>query len=127
VYRPALPLSSEGILLLSADGTVLHAFGVISCEDELHGGKERGIELRLLIGDALTDAIANRNTAVLQLKDSYRNPIDVQHNIRSTRVVAADCHFLCDRKIVFGRLFPIDQLDRFSVLARFGLHRHPVT
>ena len=52
-----LPL--QEIFLLRADGAVLQALGVVAGEDELHRAEEPGVELRLLVGQVLADAVAN--------------------------------------------------------------------
>ena len=70
-------------------GAVLQAFGVVAREDELHGGEERLVELRLLVGEVLADAVANRHAAVLQLHHADGDAVDVEHDIGPTLVVAA--------------------------------------
>ena len=60
-----LPL--QEILFRRADGAVLQALGVVAGEDELHRAEEPGVELRLLVGQVLADAVANADAAVLQL------------------------------------------------------------
>ncbi len=52
-----LPL--QEVLLRRADGAVPQPLGVVAGEDELHGGEEPLVELRLLVREALADAVAD--------------------------------------------------------------------
>jgi len=57
----------EEILLFGANGAVLQAFGIVAGEDDLHRGEKPLVELLLLIGEELADAVADGGMAVLQL------------------------------------------------------------
>ena len=80
-----LPL--EEILLRRADSAVLQALGIIACKDELHGAEEPFVELRLLVGQVLADAVTDGHAAVLQLQHADGDAVDIEHDIRPTLVV----------------------------------------
>ena len=58
-----LPL--EEVLFWGSDGAVLQSLRIVAGEHKLHSAEEPGIELRLLIREALADAVANAHAAVL--------------------------------------------------------------
>ena len=119
-------LPFEEILLGRSDRPVAQAFGIVPGEDDLHRAKEPLVELPLLIGEQLPDAVADGDVAVLEFDDRHRDAVDVEHEVGSPLVVAAQGHFLGNGEIVLLRLCPIDELDRLGDLARFDLHRHAV-
>jgi hypothetical protein len=47
----------EEILLGRSDRPVAQALGIVPGEDDLHGAKKPPVELRLLIGEQLPDAV----------------------------------------------------------------------
>ena len=57
VFFVFLPL--EEVFFLGADGSVLQSFAVVAGKDELHGAEEPLVEFRLLIGQVLTNAVAD--------------------------------------------------------------------
>ena len=120
-----LPL--EEVFLRRADGAVLQAFGVVAGEDELHRGEEPGVGLRLLVGEALADAIAEADAAVLELQHADGDAVDVEHDVGPPLVVAPERHLLGDGEVVHLRLVPVDEVDALGDLARFDLHGHAVT
>ncbi len=119
-----LPL--QEVLLRRADGAVLQPLGVVAGEDELHGAEEPGVELRLLVGEALPDAVADGDAAVLQLQHADGDAVHVQHEVGPPLVVALERHLLGDGEVVLLRLVPVDEVDGFRDLARLDLHRHAV-
>ena len=119
-----LPL--QEILLRRADGAVLQPLGVVAGEDELHGAEEPRVELRLLVGKALADAVADGDAAVLQFQHADGDAVDIQHEVGPPLVVAVQRDFLGDGEVVLLRLVPVDEVDGFRDLARLDLHRHAV-
>ena len=119
-----LPL--QEILLRRADGAVLQALGIVAGEDELHGAEEPLVELGLLVGKVLPDAVADGDAAVLQLQHADGDAVDIEHEVRPPLVVALERHLLGDGKVVLLRLIPVDEVDGFRDLARLDLHRHAV-
>src|SRR5208337_539551 len=73
----------EKILLGCANGAVLQPLRVVSCKYQLHGAEEPRIEFRLLIGKVLSNAVADRDAAVLKLDDA--DAIPFTYNTRSGR------------------------------------------
>ena len=82
-------LPFEEILLLRADGAVLQPLGVVAGEDELHGAEEPRVELGLLVGEVLADAVADGDAAVLQFQHPDGDAVDVEHEVGPPLVVAA--------------------------------------
>ena len=82
-----LPL--QEILLRRADGAVLQPLGVVAGEDELHGAEEPLVELRLLVGEVLADAVADGDAAVLQLQHADGDAVHIEHDVGPPLVVAA--------------------------------------
>ena len=119
-----LPL--QEVLLRRADGAVLQPLGVVAGEDELHGAEEPRVELRLLVGEVLADAVADGDAAVLQLQHADGDAVDVEHEVGPPLVVALERHFLGDGEVVLLRLVPVDEVDGLRDLARLDLHRHAV-
>ena len=99
-----LPL--QEILLRRADGAVLQALGVVAGEDELHGAEEPRVELRLLVGKALPDAVADGDAAVLQFEHADGDAVHIQHEVGPPLVVAVQRDFLGDGEVVLLRLAP---------------------
>ena len=96
-----LPL--QEILLRRADRAVLQALGVVAGEDELHRAEEPLVEHRLLVGQALPDAVADGDAAVLQLQHADGDAVDIQHEVGPPLVVALERHFLGDGEVVLLR------------------------
>ena len=65
-----LPL--EEILLRRSDRAVAQALGIVAGEDDLHRGEEPLVELPLLVGEQLPDAVADGDVAVLEFDDRRR-------------------------------------------------------
>ena len=119
-----LPL--QEIFLLRADGAVLQPLGVVAGEDELHGAEEPLVELRLLVGEALPDAVADGDAAVLQFQHADGDAVDIEHDVGPPLMVALERDFLGDGEVVLLRLVPVDEVDGLGDLARLDLHRHAV-
>ena len=93
-----LPL--QEILLRGADGAVSQALGIVAGEDELHRAEEPLVELGLLVGEVLADAVADADAAVLQLHHADGDAVDVEHEVGPPLVVALERHFLGDGEVV---------------------------
>ena len=119
-----LPLEKE--LFLRADGAVPQALGVVAGKNELHRAEEPGVELGLLIGEVLTDAVADAHPAVLQLQNADGDAVDIQHDVGTALVVPLERHFLGNGEIVPLGLAPVDEVDGFRRRARLGLHGYGV-
>src|SRR5262249_13219420 len=119
-----LPL--EEIFLFRADGPVAQPLRIIASEDDLHGVEKPLIELGLLIGEQLPDAIANGNAAALKFNHSHCYAVDVEHEVGTAFITASQGDFLRNGEVILLRLFPIDKLDRIGDLAGFDLHRNAV-
>ena len=117
----------EEILLLRANGAVFQPFGIVTGKNELHRGKERRDKLRLLVDDALANAVTNGNAAVLQLQHPDGDAVHIQHNVRALFVVAVDRHLLGNGEVILLRLVPVDEFDCFGVFTGSGQHLHPIT
>ena len=99
-------LPPQEILLRRADRAVLQALGIVAGEDELHGAEEPRVELGLLVGKALADAVADGDAAVLQLQYADGDAVHVQHQVRPALVVAAQRDFLGDGEVVLLAAHP---------------------
>jgi hypothetical protein len=71
-----------------ADGAVLQTLGIVAGEDELHRAEEPLVELRLLVGEVLADAVADGDAAVLQFDHADGDAVDVEHQIGPALVPA---------------------------------------
>ena len=116
----------EEELFRRADGAVPQTLGVVAGKHELHRAEEPGVELRLLIREVLTDAIADAHAAVLQLQNGDSDAIHIQHDVGPPLLVPLERHLLGNSEIVLLRLLPVDEVDGFRHLARLGLHGHAV-
>ena len=95
-------LPFEEVFFWREDRAVLQSLRVVPSEDDLHSAEETGVELRLLVGKQLADAVADAHRA------------------------AFERHFLGDCEIVFLRVLPVKELQRLRDLARLGLDWHTV-
>ena len=100
--------------------------GVVAGENELNRAEEPSVELRLLIREVLTDAVADAHAAVLQLQDRNGDAIHIQDDVGAPFLVPLEGHFLGNGEIVPLRLLPVDEVDGFRRLARLGLYGHAV-
>ena len=119
-----LPL--QEILLGRADRAVLQPFGVVSREDELHRTEEPLVEHRRLVRQALPDAVAYADPAVLQLQYPYGDAVQVQHHIRPPLMIPGERHLLGNGEIVLLGVTPVDQVNRLRHLPSVDLHRYAV-
>ena len=117
----------EEILFLRLDRAVLQSLGIVPGEEELHRAEEPLVEFRALVREALANAVADGNTAVLQFDYTDGDAIEIEHEVRTPLVLASQRDLLGDREIVFPWLVPIHQVDRFRHLPRFGFHVHAVS
>ena len=62
----------EKIFCFGFDRSVAQAFTVIACKHKLDGGKEPFVELFVLVGQVLIDAITNTDTASFQFEHTCR-------------------------------------------------------
>ena len=95
-----LPL--EKILLRRADSPVSQALGIVTGEYDLNGSEKPLVELFLLVGEQLPDAVANTHAPAFQR------------------------YFRGDGEVILLRVPPIDEMDRFMRLTRLDPHRHAV-
>ena len=116
----------QEILLLRPDGSVLQTLGIVTRKNELHRAEEARVEFRLLVGQALANAVADGDAAVFQFQHADGDAVHVQHNVRPALVVAAKRDFLGDGEVVFLRFLPVDQVDGFGDLPGLDLYRHAV-
>ena len=72
-------LPPQVILLLRAEGAILQSFGIIARENELNGAEKGRVELRLLVGNILADAVTDRDAAVLQLQHPDGDAVHIHH------------------------------------------------
>ena len=79
----------QKVFLRRPHSAVLQALRVVAGEDELHCAKESLIELGLLIGKALADAVADADPAVFQLQYSDGDAVHIQHQVRPALMIAA--------------------------------------
>ena len=119
-----LPIEKE--LFRRADGAVPEALGIVAGKNELHRAEEPGVELRLLIGEILTDTVADAHAAVLQLQNADGDAIHIQHDVRPPLMVPLERHLLGNGEIVLLGLPPVDEVDGFRHLARLGLYGYAV-
>ena len=68
--------------------------------------KNQRVELRLLVGKALADAVADGDAAVLQFEHADGDAVDVEHEVRPPLVVAVQGDFLGDGEVVLLRFRP---------------------
>ncbi len=119
-------LPRQEVLFLGADRAVPQAFGIVAGEHELDRAEEPLVEFGLLVGEALPDAVADADAAVLQLDHADGDAVDVQHQIGPALVAALQRDFFGDGEVVFSGLLPVDQVDRLGRLAGFDFDRHAV-
>ena len=118
-------LPFQEVLLLRTDRAVLQALRVVAGEDELHGAEKPRMEHRRLVRQALPDAIADGDAAVLQLQHADGDAVDVEHEVRASLVVAGERHFLGDGEVVLLWFCPVDEVDDFGWLAQIVLAETP--
>ena len=107
------------------DGAILQPFGIVAGKDELHRAEKPLVELRLLVGKILADAVTNGHATVLQLDHADRDAVHIKHQVGAPLVVALKRDFLGDGEIVFFRVNPVNQPNINSILAHH-LHRHAI-
>ena len=88
--------------------------------------KNQCVELRLLVGKVLADAVADGDAAVLQFQHADGDAVDVEHEVGPPLVVAVQGDFLGNGEVVLLRLLPVDEVDGLRDLARLDLHGHAV-
>ena len=119
-------LPPQEILFRCADGAVLQPFGVVACEDELDRREEPLIELWLLVGKVLANAITDADAAALQFQHADSDAVYVENQIGPPLVVAIQGDFLSDGEVVLFRLLPVDEVDSLRDLPGLGFHRNTV-
>ena len=65
--------------------------------------------------------------ASFQLQHAHGNAVDVEHDIGPTFLGAFEGYLFGDGEVVFGRIIPVDEVDRFRDLSRLDLYRDAVT
>src|ERR1019366_6235829 len=79
----------QKVFLRRPHSAILQALGVVAGKNELHCAKEALIELRLLVGKALPDAVADADAAILQFQYSDGDAVHIQHQVRPPLMIAA--------------------------------------
>ena len=108
------------------DCAVLQSLRIVTCKDDLHGAKKPSVELRLLVGKQLADAVADAHSAALEFDDADGDAVHIQHEIGAALVATFESHFLGNAEIVFLWVLPIEELQRFRDLSCLGLDRHTI-
>src|ERR1700730_2160837 len=85
VFLILFPL--QEILLFSFDAAVFQTLRIVARKDELHSAEEPLVKLRLLVREALTNAVADTYAAVFQLQHSNRDAVDVQYQVWPTLMI----------------------------------------
>ena len=80
----------------------------------------------LLVADVLADALAGADVRALELDDTKRDAVDVEHDVRALVVLALDRDLLGDDEVVRVRVAPVDEPDGLEVLADVALDLHAV-
>ena len=70
--------------------------------------------------------VAKRYPAVLQLKHSDCNPVDIENYIRPFIVLTTNRDLLGDSEVIKLRMLPVDQLNGFSILPYCSFYWNPV-
>ena len=108
------------------DRAVLQSLGIVPGEEELHRAEEPLVEFRALVREALADAVADGNAAVLQFDHADGDAIEIEHEVRPPLVLASQRDLFGNREIVLCWLVPIHEVDCFRGLPRFDFHVHAV-
>ena len=119
-------LPTQPVFFFGPDHTVAQTLGFVARHHELHSGEERLDELLFLVVKGLANAFCHRHHGALQLQRTERNPVDVEHKVRSLGVFSDDRHLLGDSKIVSSRVFPVDQPNGDVLLSHARLNLHPI-
>ncbi len=82
---------------------------------------------RLLVRKALSDPIADRDAAILQLDDTDGNAVEVDDQVGASLAVPIDCDLFGDGEIIFRGVIPLNQVDRRGDLSRFGFDGDAIT
>jgi hypothetical protein len=112
--------SKPEVFFFGADRAVLQAFGVVSSKDDLDGAEEGADEFGLLVGEALADAVADRDAAVFQFEDADRDAVNVEDDVGAFGLFALDGDFFGDGEVVGGGYVPVDQGDGSGGFAGTG-------
>ena len=67
---------------------------------KLHSGEEPADKLLSLIRQILPNAFGYRNRGTFQLQHTERDTVDVEHKVRSLKVVSFETDLLCNAEIV---------------------------
>lgn len=86
----------------------------------MNGAEEALNEFGLLVGEALTDAVTDRDAAVFQFDDGDGDAVDVENDVGAFLFFALDGDFFGDREVVGFWGFPVDELDGGGGLAGAG-------
>ena len=104
------------------DRPVAQPLGIVTGQDELDGGEKIFDERRLLVTNALPDAVAEADGRFFKFEHGQRDAIHVEHDIGPFVVVfAAQAHLLGYIEIVVHGAGKVDQPHRFGRCARAGL------
>jgi len=70
-------------------GPIAQAFGIIASKDDLYGAEKPLVELRLLVGEQLPDAIADRGAAAFKFYDCHCDAVDIKDQVGPASIAAA--------------------------------------
>ena len=130
VLNGALFLPCKVIFLLRLNGTVAQPLGVIARHHPLHRGEEGLDEFFLLIIEVLANALGHRDRGAFQLQHAERNPVHIQHHIRTLGVGIGiggqHRDFLSDGEVVLLRVLPVDQPNGLGILPDASLHLYAI-
>ncbi len=79
------------------------------------------LEFGLLVGKVLADAVADSDGASFQLQHAHDHAVDVEHDVGPPLQVAFEGYLFDDGKIIFGWVFPVDEVYGLRDLTRLGL------
>src|SRR5581483_2677219 len=99
-----LPL--DEMLLLRGDGAVAQALRAVAGEYELHRAEELLVENLLLVGDQLAHAVGDLDRAAFELDHRDGDAVEVEHDVRSAFMPAAQRHLLGEGEVVPPRIGP---------------------
>ena len=104
----------------------MQTFGIVSCEHELHGRKESGDIIVLLVADILPNPFMNRYATTFQLDNGQGDSVDINDQIGAAVTFAMNGNLFGYLKIVLRGIIPVDQLHITLVIGAFGIYIHAI-
>ena len=99
------------VLFRGKQRTIAQALTVVTGHAELNGGKEIFDEIRLLVGQILTDAVGHGYAALFQFDHRKGDAVYIKNDIRTLGVVAYNGDFLRDIEVVFTDIFKVNKIN----------------